>query len=99
MPLSRDIEDAYHAIGEFIVFFQSVEDLYRQIGWFILDPEKTAWPPREFRSESNSQLVDKVTDLFVGLTEKYEFPNGPQKANDARNIRIIFHHCESFAIG
>jgi len=40
-----DIDRAYRSIGEFVVAFQWIEDLYRQIGWFILDPERKNWPP------------------------------------------------------
>jgi hypothetical protein len=91
MPLTVDIEEVYQAIGEFVVFFQSIEDTYRQIGWYLVDPEKVDWPPRTFRKETNAYLVDKVTDLFIALTEKYRFPNGTQKAEEAERLRSVFH--------
>jgi hypothetical protein len=96
MPPTTDIEEVHQAIGEFVVFFQSIEDTYRQIGWFLVDPEKTAWPPNAFRKETNADLVDKVTDLFVGLTRQYKFLNGEQKANEAEELRKTFHALRKF---
>ena len=96
MPATTDIEEVHQAIGEFVVFFQSIEDMYRQIGWFLVDPEKTAWSPSAFRKESNSDLVDKVTNLFVDLTRQYEFPNGVQKADEAKELRSTFHELRKF---
>jgi hypothetical protein len=91
MPATTDIEEVHQAVGEFVVFFQSIEDAYRQIGWFLVDPEKAVWPPRAFRRETNCDLVDKVTDLLIGLTQKYKFPNGQQKAEEAEQLRTTFH--------
>ena len=47
MEYPQHVALAYQGIGEFVVAFQWVEDLYRQIGWLILDPERRAWPPRQ----------------------------------------------------
>jgi hypothetical protein len=91
MPATTDLDEVHQAIGEFVVFFQSVEDTYRQIGWFLIDPDKKDWPPRQFRKESNSDLVNKVTDLFIDLTRKHNFPNGAQKAEEAERLRSVFH--------
>lgn len=96
MPATTDIEEVHQAIGEFVVFFQSIEDTYRQIGWFMVDPKKRIWPPRAFRKESNFDLVNNVTDLFVGLTEQYDFPNGAHKAEEAEELRRKFHALRRF---
>jgi hypothetical protein len=96
MPLTVDIEEVYQAIGEFVVFFQSIEDTYRQIGWYLVDPQKVDWPPRVFRKETNADLVNKVTDLFIALTKKYRFPNGAKKAEEAERLRGVFHALRKF---
>lgn len=84
------VATAHQALGEFIVIFQWVENLYRQIGWFILDPARKHWPPTELRRETTHILIDKVTELFVGLTRTYAFANGEEKANDILELRERF---------
>jgi hypothetical protein len=85
------IDATYKALGEFVIIFQWVENLYRQIGWFILDPERKQWPPRLLRTETNHALINKVTDLFVELTKSYAFENGAEKAKDMQELRAHFH--------
>ena len=91
MPATKDIEEVHQAIGEFVVFFQSVEDMYREIGWFLVDPSKTVWPPRTFRKESNCELVNKVTEMVIELTRQYKFPDGLQTAKKTEDLRNTFH--------
>jgi hypothetical protein len=91
MEYPRSITLMYQSIGEFVVAFQWVEDMYRQIGWFILDPERTSWPPMQLRKESNEQLIDKVTTMFVDLTRQYGFPNGAERASDFAELKPHFH--------
>jgi hypothetical protein len=62
-PEAIIVETTYQALGEFVIVFQWVENLYRQIGWFILDPERKQWPPMQLRQETNHQLINMVTDL------------------------------------
>jgi hypothetical protein len=96
MAAAKDLDEVHQAIGEFVVFFQSVEDLYRQIGWKLVDPEQREWPPKQFRKESNKELIDKVTDLYIGLTQQYSFPNGAEKAVEAEQLRGTFHRLRKF---
>lgn len=91
MAATTDIDEVHQAIGEFVVFFQAIEDTYRQIGWFLVDPEKAAWPPGQFRKESNQELVDKVTNLLLDLVQKHDFPNGAQKVTEAKQLQTAFH--------
>lgn len=84
-------DDTHKALGEFVIVFQAIENLYRQIGWFILDPERKEWPPTALRKETNHDLINKVTDLFVGLTDTYAFANGAEKAQDMEELRAHFH--------
>lgn len=91
MEYPKGVELTYQGIGEFVVVFQWAEDLYRQIGWIILDPERKRWPPMELRTESNGNLIDKVTAMFVELTERYELPNGAERASDFVDLRSRFH--------
>ena len=91
MERPKSVELTYQSIGEFVVAFQWVEDMYRQIGWLILDPERKSWPPMQLRKESNENLIDKVTAMFVDLTGRYEFPNGAERASDFGELRPQFH--------
>ena len=83
MKSNDRIAPIHQALGEFVIVFQWVENLYRQIGWFILDPERTQWPPMQLRKETNQSLINKVTDLYVDLTNRYAFPNGGEKVCQA----------------
>lgn len=56
----------YQRIGEFAVSFQWLENKIREIGWLILSPSRSVSPPRELRTETNKQLIDKVRELFLG---------------------------------
>jgi hypothetical protein len=94
---SRDEVDlTYHAVGEFVVVFQWVEHLYRQIGWRILDPEQREWPPMALRRENNHDLINKVTELFSELTRCFEFPNGAEKAREMESLRASFHELRRY---
>ncbi len=96
MESSEDISKTYQAIGQLVMAFQWVEQIYRQIGWRILDPEQKEWPPKELRKESNSDLINKVTDLFVRLTKQYVFPNGTEKAAEMEVLRESFHQLRKY---
>ena len=54
----------YQRIGEFVVCFQWLENLIRQIGW-LLDPLRKTWPPGAFRTASTAILFSKVEKLFL----------------------------------
>jgi hypothetical protein len=84
------------ALAEFVVIFQWVEHKYRQIGWFILDPEQKNWPPMQLRTETNKDLTNKVTDLFIKLTQTYGFPNSIERADDFERLRSEFHALRKF---
>ena len=85
------IERVHEALGEFVVLFQWVEHTYRQIGWFILDPDQSSWPPQELRTESNHDLVERVTRLFCHLTDQHTFPNGAEKRQAMEALQPRFH--------
>jgi hypothetical protein len=85
------IDATHKALGEFVIVFQWVENLYRQIGWFILDPERKQWPPTQLRTETNYSLINKVTDLLVELTNTYAFADGAEKVKDMQELRTHFH--------
>ena len=55
----------YRRIGELVVCFQWLENRIREIGWYILDPDRKEWPPRMLRDESTSLLFKKVQKLFL----------------------------------
>ncbi|MHB8816006.1 MAG: hypothetical protein ACYDAE_22470 [Steroidobacteraceae bacterium] len=86
----------YQSIGEFVVAFQWIEDMYRQIGWFILDPERKSWPPMQLRTESNEKLIDKVTAMFMDLTRRREFPGGAERATSFAEFGSLFHDLRKY---
>lgn len=55
----------YQRIGEITVSFQSLENKLREIGWYVLDPDRRHWPPKDLRSLTNEILVDRVHKLFL----------------------------------
>jgi hypothetical protein len=55
----------YQRIGEFAVSFQWLENKLREIGWFILDPDRKNWPPRDLRNLTNEKLIDRIHELFI----------------------------------
>jgi hypothetical protein len=90
------IAPTHQALGEFVIVFQWIENRYRQIGWFILNPERTQWPPMQLRKETNQDLINKATDLYIDLTNRYTFPNGAEKAKDMLELREHFHALRKF---
>ena len=76
-------ERIYQRIGEFTVSFQWIENQLREIGWFVLDPSRTQWPPRDLRNLTNEKLIDKVHDLFVEALPKCKLTEDLEK--DFRN--------------
>ncbi|HWJ29373.1 MAG TPA: hypothetical protein VNS32_22730 [Flavisolibacter sp.] len=60
----ENIDLLYQRIGEFVVSFQWLEHLFRQIGWFIADPNREVWPPKILRSEKNDALLVKVKKMY-----------------------------------
>jgi len=64
----------YQRIGEFTVSFQWIENKLREIGWFILDPDRLNWPPADLRNLTNEKLIDQVHGLFVQALPKCQLP-------------------------
>lgn len=64
----------YQRIGEFTVTFQWIENKLREIGWFILDPDRSNWPPTDLRNLSNEKLIDRVHELFIQALPKCQLP-------------------------
>lgn len=48
------------------------------------------------RMETNRSLIDRVTDLFVELTNTYPFENGAEKALDMQELRTRFHELRKY---
>lgn len=62
----------YQRIGEFAVSFQWIENKLREIGWFILDPDRKEWPPRGLINLTNEKLIETVHQLFKEALPKCE---------------------------
>lgn len=75
-------EGIYQRIGEFAVSFQWIENKLREIGWFILDPERAEWPPKDLRNLTNNDLINKVHSLFVSALPKCKLQ--PDLENELR---------------
>ena len=87
------MDKIYQRIGEFVVCFQWLEDLIRQIGWFIIDPERKVWPPQDLREESNSQLLHKVEKLYYEILEKNDIPDS---TNRKKKFSNLISECHEF---
>lgn len=68
-------EHVYQRIGEFAVTFQWLENKLREIGWFILDPERSRWPPAGLRNLTNEKLVERIHALFLQALPKCRLPH------------------------
>lgn len=55
--------------------FQWIENRLREIGWFILDPQRIKWPPTGLRNLTNEKLIDKVQELFMKALPKCKLPS------------------------
>nr|WP_057929649.1 hypothetical protein [Burkholderia ambifaria] len=65
----------YQRIGEFTVSFQWIENKLREIGWFILDPERTPLDALlSARMAFNSFQFDAL-DLLKAVVEKSDEEN------------------------
>lgn len=53
-----------------MVSFQWLENRFREIGWLILDPKRTEWPPKSLRTESFSELIGKVQKIYSELINR-----------------------------
>jgi hypothetical protein len=67
-------EKVYQRIGEFAVSFQWLENKLREIGWFILDPDRSEWPPKSLRNLTNEKLINRVHELFIEALPKCKLP-------------------------
>lgn len=65
----------YQRIGEFAVSFQWIENKLREIGWYILDPQRKEWPPSGLRDLANEKLIDRVHQLFLEALPKCKLPS------------------------
>jgi len=72
----------YKNLGEFVVFFQWLENRFREIGWLILDPKRTQWPPKSLRKENFGEFIDKVHSLYNRLIDSAA-PQGAEERKQA----------------
>jgi len=86
-----DLDRVYQRIGEFVVVFQSIEDMFRQIGWFILDPSRKEWPPQQLRTEQSAELVNKVDALFADAIFNCGLSDAEKRRADFHSLVTRFH--------
>jgi hypothetical protein len=65
-----DQDRIYQRIGEFVVCFQWIENRLREIGWFIMDPQRNDLPPLQLRDASTAALITEVERLFFDALPK-----------------------------
>ncbi|MDA9554654.1 hypothetical protein N9R54_00330 [Pelobium sp.] len=76
----------YQKIGEFVVSFQWFEHRLREIGWVINDPERKIWPPKDFREESNAQIISKVESVYINFIKNSILTDKEKKIKDFKNL-------------
>jgi hypothetical protein len=76
---ARSQDRIYQRIGEFVVSFQWLENKLREIGWLILDPNHSNWPPTGLRNLKNERLINKVRDLFFEALPKCKLDSDLEK--------------------
>ena len=86
----------YQRIGEFVVSFQWIEDQFRQMGWFMLDPEMTNFPNEELREETNHQLLNKVAVLHDDFIAKYQIDTTKGYQLDFKALVARFHDLRKY---
>jgi hypothetical protein len=86
-------EIIYQRIGEFAVSFQWLENKLREIGWFILDPDRSQWPPLGLRNLTNENLVDRVHQLFVEALSQCKLPHNLEAdfKNSFASVANVLH--------
>jgi hypothetical protein len=84
-------EKIYQRIGEFVVSFQWLENRLREIGWLILDPHRSEWPPKSLRDESNYELVNKIESLYLNLMCSLDIEDCNERKDAFRSIMVGCH--------
>lgn len=89
-----DEDRLYQRIGEFIVTFQWLENKLREIGWYILDPARSHWPPQELRDLTNEKLIGKVHSLFLDALPKCSLPRDLEEElrSSFASAAEVLHH-------
>lgn len=69
---SDSTEDSlvYQRLGEYVVSFQAIENKLREIGWCILDPGRSDFPPKTLRTGTSEQLINNVQRLIANALSK-----------------------------
>ncbi|GMQ83832.1 MAG: hypothetical protein BMS9Abin06_0575 [Gammaproteobacteria bacterium] len=103
MEVSLNTEEKlYKRIGEFAVSFQWLENKLREIGLFILDPERSEWPPKSLRNLTNEKLIDKIHDLFIEALPKCKLSDELEiEFKESIDSSVLRHsiNCEGIEIG
>jgi hypothetical protein len=81
-----DVDRIYQRIGEFVVSFQWLENRLREIGWLILDPNRTDWPPKKLRKELNENLINKVEVMYVETLDRLDVEQAEERKKDFQAI-------------
>jgi hypothetical protein len=92
----------YQRIGEFAVSFQRLESQVREIGWLLVDPHRTEWPPTQLRKLANHDLLERVKALYVERVSRFPGVGGQdycdsfqfviERAHKARQTRNDLLH-------
>lgn len=96
--IPKDFNEAlfYQRVGEFVVSFQWLENQFRQIGWFTIDPEMINFPNDELREESNNALLNKVVTLHDEFIVRYQIDTRIGYHVDFPKLVAQFHELRKF---
>lgn len=86
----------YQKVGEFVVSFQWIEHRLREIGWLINDPQRKVWPPLDLREESNSQLLNKVEEIYVNFIKSSAITNKEDKITSFKKTISSLHEYRKY---
>ena len=96
MSQPMEPDKVYQRIGEFVVLFQWVENTFREIGWFILDPQRKDWPPQQLRTETTHDLIEKVDALFASVIGTIGLPDAIDRREHFRSLVDRFHDARKY---
>lgn len=91
-----DQDKVYQRIGDFVVSFQFLEDLIRQIGWLLIDPARKVWPPKALRKLKSEDLADKVAELYGDTLHFCRLPDEADRRLEFPELIKQFHEFRKF---
>lgn len=96
LPGAFDEDLFYRRVGEFVITFQWIEDKFRQIGWFMIDPEMVDDPNKELREENNNDLLNRVKILHDDFILRHQINVKDGYQLNFAEVVVKFHELRKF---